>query len=352
MFDYKKKYDLFRRGGERSAPSLSAGSRGYAVFGNGIRISITVLTLILNSHAYSQDYPTRDIRAISPVAAGSGGDILVRYYADKLSRLAGKSVVVDNRGGAQGVVGTELAAHAKPDGYTLLFTPASSMLAAQPHFFKTLPFDPFKDFTSVAPLAWLPFAIAVEAKSPIRTVGDLVAQLKKKADNGFYGAGNNSGIGPAELFKEMAGIKTTQVPYKTAAQGLAALLDSQIDFLVWDATFMSGHVKAGRIRLVAVTSLKRSSTFPEVPTMVESGFPGFEITSWWGLAVPAGTPRPIVDKLAGWMHEIGQMEETRQFLFKVATDVLSGSPEQMATMLRQEYDRWGRIVKLAKIEPQ
>lgn len=310
------------------------------------------IALLAAMPVIAQDYPVRDIRAVSPVAAGSGGDILVRYYADKLTKLSGKPVIVDNRGGAQGVVGTEVAARAKPDGYTLLFTPASSMLAAQPHFFKTLPFDPFKDFTSVAPLAWLPFGIAVEAKSPIRTPADLVAHLKKKGDNGFYGAGNNSGIGTAELFKEMAGLRTTQVPYKTAAQGLAALLDGQIDFLVWDATFMSGHVKAGRIRLVAVTSSKRSGTLPDVPTMMESGFPGFEISSWWGLAVPAGTPRPIVDKLAGWMHEIAQMEETRQFLAKVATDVMTGTPEQMAAMLRQEYERWGRIVKLAKIEPQ
>ena len=316
------------------------------------RAFAAAVALLSAMPVFAQDYPVRDIRAVSPVAAGSGGDILVRYYADKLTKLSGKPVIVDNRGGAQGVVGTEVAARAKPDGYTLLFTPASSMLAAQPHFFKTLPFDPFKDFTSVAPLAWLPFGIAVEAKSPIRTPADLVAHLKKKSDNGFYGAGNNSGIGTAELFKEMAGLRTTHVPYKTAAQGLAALLDGQIDFLVWDATFMSGHVKAGRIRLVAVTSSKRSGTLPDVPTMIESGFPGFEISSWWGLAVPAGTPRPIVDRLAGWMHEIAQMEETRQFLAKVATDVMTGTPEQMAAMLRQEYERWGRIVKLAKIEPQ
>ncbi len=308
--------------------------------------------LVMPLGAVSQDYPSRDIRAISPVAAGSGGDILVRYYSDKLSRLSGRSVIVDNRGGAQGVVGTEVAAHAKPDGYTLLFTPASSMLAAQPHFFKKLPFDPFKDFISVAPLAWLPFGIAVEARSPIKTAGDLVAHLKKKTGDGMYGAGNNSGIGTGELFKEMAGLKTLHVPYKSAAQGLAALLDGQIDFLVWDATFLSGHVRSGRIRLVAVTSAKRSGSLPDVPTMMESGFPGFEISSWWGLVVPAGTPRPIVDRLSAWMNEISAMEETRAFLAKVATDVMTGTPEQMAVMLKQEYERWGRIVKLAKIEPQ
>lgn len=302
--------------------------------------------------ALAQDYPTHEIRAVSPVSPGSGGDILVRYYADKLSKLSGKPVVVDNKGGAQGILGTEFAARARPDGYTVLFTPASSMLAAQPHFFKKLSFDPLKDFTSVAPLAWLPFAIAVDAKSPVKTVGDLVASLRKKPEDGFYGMGSNTGFGTAELFKEMAGLKTVQVPYKSAPQGLAGLLGGQIDFLVWDATFMSGHARAGRIRIVAVTSATRSSSLPEVPTMMESGFPGFEISSWWGVVVPAGTPRPIVDKLAGWLNDISAMEETRRFLAKVATDVLAGTPEQMATMLQQEYERWGRIAKLAKVVPQ
>jgi tripartite-type tricarboxylate transporter receptor subunit TctC len=310
------------------------------------------LLLISMSSVFAQDYPVRDIRAISPVAAGSGGDILVRYYADKLSRLAGKPVVVENRGGAQGVVGTEAAARAKPDGYTLLFTPASSMLAAQPHFFKKLPFDPFKDFASVVPLAWLPFGIVVDAKSPIRTMADLSAHLRTRKGDGFYGAGNNSGIGTAELYKEMAGLKTTHVPYKSAPQGLAGLLEGQIDFLVWDSTFLSGHVRAGRVRMLAVTSAKRSDSLPDVPTMQESGFPGYEISSWWGLAVPAGTPRPIIDKLAGWMNEISSTEETRQFLAKVATGVMTGTPELMASMLKTEYERWGRLVKLAKIEPE
>jgi len=302
--------------------------------------------------AMAQDYPNRELHAVSPVSPGSGGDIVARYYSDKLSKLAGRPVIVDNKGGAQGVVGTEYAAHAKPDGYTFLITPASSMLAAQPHFFRKLPFDPFKDFAPVAVLAWLPFAIAVDAKSPIKNIGELVAALKAKPGHGFYGMGNNSGLGTAELFKEMAGLKTVQVPYKTSMQGVTALATGEIDFLVWDATFMSGQARAGRIRILAVTSPKRASALPDVPTMIESGFPGFEITSWWGVVVPAGTPRPIVDKLAGWFHEINAMDETRRFLLNVATDVLGGTPEQMASMLKQEYERWGKLAKLAKIQPQ
>ena len=311
------------------------------------------LALALAGGALAQDYPSREIHSVVPASAGSGGDILTRYYSDKISKLAGKPVVVENKGGAQGVVGTEYAAHAKPDGHTVLFTPASSMLAAQPHFFKKLPFDPFKDFAPVMAIAWLPFGIAVDVKNPVKNVAELIAVLRKKPENGFYGAGSNSGIATAELLKEMAGLKTVQVPYKGSPQGVLGLSGGQIDFLVWDATVMAGFAKGGRLRLVAVTSPQRSSTFPEVPTMVESGYPGFNITSWWGVAVPAGTPRPVIDKLNGWLREINAMEETRTFLFNVATEVITtGTPEQMASMLKEEYERWGKLARLAKIEPQ
>ena len=302
--------------------------------------------------AVAQEYPTREIHAVTPVSSGSGGDILVRYYGDRLSKLAGKPVIVENKGGAQGIVGTEYASRAKPDGYTILITPASSMLAAQPHFFKKISFDPFKDFTPVATLAWLPFCIAVDAKSPVRTIGELVAHLKSKLNNGFYGMTNNTGLATSELLKQMTGLKTVQIPYKSSPQMLTALISGQVDFMVADSTFASGHVRGGRIRVVAVTSASRSSSLPDVPTMMESGYPGFELSAWWGVVVPAGTPKPIVHKLAGWFGQITALEETRQFLFNVATDVMPGTPESMAAILRQEYERWGKLVELVKIEPQ
>ncbi len=308
---------------------------------------------LAGSAAFAQDYPGREIHTVVPASAGSGGDILTRYYAEKLARITGKPVVVENKGGAQGVVGTEYAAHAKPDGHTVLFTPASSMLAAQPYFFKKLPFDPFNDFAPVMAIAWLPFGIAVDIKNPAKNINELVAALKKKSEHGFYGAGSNSGIATAELFKEMAGLQTVQVPYKGSPQGVLGLSGGQIDFLVWDATVLAGLAKGGRLRLVAVTSPRRSSTFPDVATMGESGFAGFNITSWWGVAVPAGTPRPIIDKLNSWLREINAMPETKTFLFNVATEVMvDGTPEQMGTMLKEEYERWGKLARLAKIEPQ
>ncbi len=313
---------------------------------------IGACTALAGASSVAQEYPAREIHAICSFAAGSGGDILVRYYSDKLSKLAGKPVIVENKVGAQGVIGTDYAAHAKPDGYTILITPASSTLAAAPYLFKKLPYDPIKDFTAVAPIARLNFVFVVDAKGPIRTMADLVAALRKKPDHGTYGINNNTGQVAAELFKEAAQLKSLQVPYKTTVQGVTDLLSGQVDFLVGDATFFSGQARAGRVRIIAVTGPTRSGALPDVPTMAESGFAGYDLTAWWGVMVPAGTPKPIVDRLAAWMSQINATEDTRQFLKNVATDVLNGTPEQMAAMLKQDLERWGRYAKLAKIEPQ
>jgi tripartite-type tricarboxylate transporter receptor subunit TctC len=302
--------------------------------------------------AAAQEYPVREIHAICAYAAGSGADILVRFYSDRLSKLAGKRVIVDNRVGAQGIVGTEYAARATPDGYTILVTPASANLAAAPHLFKKLGYDPIKDFTPVAPISWLPFVVAVDGKSPIKSIGELVAYLKKKGDKGSYGIGNNTGQVSAALLKEMAGLQTVQISYKTAAQAMTDLASGQLDFMVWDATYLSGQAKGGRARLLAVTSARRSSALPDVPTMAESGFAGFDLSAWWGVVVPAGTPRPIVDRLAGWIAQINAAEDTRKFLYNVATDTLNGSPEWMAAQIKQDTERWARFVKLAHIEPE
>jgi tripartite-type tricarboxylate transporter receptor subunit TctC len=302
--------------------------------------------------AAAQEYPAREIRAICGYAAGSGADILVRYYSDKLSKLAGKPVIVENRVGAQGTIGTEYAAKARPDGYTILITPASANLGAAPHLFRKLPYDPIKDFTPVAPITWLPFVVAVDGKSPINTIGELVAHLKKKGNKGSYGIGNNTGLVSAAVLLEMAKLDTVQISYKTAAQTMADVSSGLLDFIVWDATWLSGQAKAGRMKLLAVTSGRRSSALPDVPTLAESGFPGVDISAWWGVVVPAGTPKPIVDKLAGWIAQINATDETKKFLHNVATDALNGSPDWMAQQIRRDYESWARYVKLAKIEPQ
>jgi tripartite-type tricarboxylate transporter receptor subunit TctC len=317
-----------------------------------VQATLALGILLATSPARAQDYPTRDIRAICNFPAGTGADIYVRYFSEKLSALAGKPVTVDNRAGALGTIGTEAAARARPDGYTIFIAPGSSTHAAAVHMFKKLPYDPIKDFSPIAPISSLNFVFAVDGKSAVKTVADLVAELKKKPDNGSFGINNNTGQVAGELFKEMAKLKTERIPYTTTVQGITDLMGGRLDFLVGDATFMTGQARAGRIRVIAVTGSKRSAALPDVPTMAEAGFPGYDISAWWGVVAPAGTPKPIVDRLAAWIAQINATEETRVFLHNVATDVLNGTPEQMLVMLKEDGERWARYVKLAKIEPQ
>jgi tripartite-type tricarboxylate transporter receptor subunit TctC len=300
----------------------------------------------------AQDYPAREIRSICNFAAGSGADILVRYYSERLAQVAGKPVIVENKVGVQGNIATEFVARAKPDGYTIMITPASSTLAAARYLFKQLPFDPDKDFAPVTTLARLSFAIAVDARSPIRTIAELTGRLKKKPGHGNYGTGSNTGLVAAELYKEMAGLGTTHVPYKAAPNALADLLGGEIDFMSYDVTFLVPQVRAGRVRLLALTSAARLSMLPEVPTMAESGFPGYDLTPWFGVVVPAGTPKAVVDKLAVWFNQISASEETRKFLENFATEPFPGTSQSMAALLAREIEQWGRYTRLAKIEPQ
>jgi tripartite-type tricarboxylate transporter receptor subunit TctC len=318
-----------------------------------MRTLILFVAALLAAPALAQDYPAREIRSICNFAPGSGADIVVRYYSDRLAKLAGKPVVVENKPGAQGMLATDFVAKSKGDGYTILITPASSTLATAPHLFKQLPFDPLRDFAPVTTINSLAFVIAVDAAKPIRTLDELVASLKAKPSNGLYGTGSNTGQVAAELLKAKLGLGTTYVPYKASSQALTSLLQGDVDFLSYDATWAATQMEPkGRLRILAVTSTRRSSTLPNVPTLAELGLKDFDITPWWGVVVPAGTPRPIIDRLAGWFNEITNSAETRAFLARAALDAFPGSPEQMAALLRKDMERWGGYVKLAKIEPQ
>jgi tripartite-type tricarboxylate transporter receptor subunit TctC len=314
--------------------------------------AVLLLAAGLPLAAAAQEYPAREIRSICNFSAGSGADIVVRYYSDRLARLAGRPVVVENKTGVQGNIATEYVARSKADGYTIMITPASSTLAAARYLFKQLPFDPDKDFTPVTTLAKLSFAIAIDAKSPVRTIAELTEHLKKKPGHGHYATGSNTGQVTGELYKEMAGLSTTYVPYKQTMSALTDTISGEVDFMTYDITFLVPQARAGRIRILAVTSATRRAALPDVPTMVESGFPGYDLAPWWGVVVPAGTPKAIVDKLAGWFNQITESEETRKFLENLATDPFPGSPESMAALIKTEIEQWGRFVRLAKIEPQ
>jgi tripartite-type tricarboxylate transporter receptor subunit TctC len=313
------------------------------------RIFVSLLLALAASLALSQDYPAREIRSICNFAPGSGADIIVRYYSDQLAKLSGKPVIVENKPGAQGSIASAFVAKSAPDGYTIHITPASSTLASAPHIFKQLPYDPLKDFAPVTTINSLTFVVAVDASKPLRSISDLIAHLKSKPGHGFYGTQSNSGLIAAELLKSKTGLQTVSVPFKVTGDAFSNLLAGQIDFMSVDSTWAKSQPK---VRILAVTAAKRAGTLPDVPTLAEAGVPGIDVAPWWGVVVPAGTPRPIIDKLAGWFNQITGSEETKQFLARAALDPFPGSPEQMAALLKTEVERWGGFVKLAKIEPQ
>jgi tripartite-type tricarboxylate transporter receptor subunit TctC len=315
----------------------------------------TVLALALSftaSLAAAQQYPAHEIRSICNFAPGSGADIVVRYYSDKLAKLAGQPVIVENKPGASGGLATADLARSKPDGYSIMITPASSTIASAPYLFKSLPFDTEKDFAAVTTIASLSFVLLVDAAKPIKTVDELVRHLKTRPKHGFYGTSNNTGIIAAELFKQAAGLSTTFAPYKQNTQALTDLLQGTLDFLSYDATWAASQAQGGRVRVLAATAAKRSVAFPNVPTLSELGYGKNDVTPWWGVVVPARTPKPIIDKLAGWFNQITAEKDTQTFLARAAFDPFPGSPAQMAELLKTDAARWKSYVELAKIEPQ
>ena len=310
------------------------------------------LALVAGAAAASaQEYPTREIRSICNFAAGSGADIIVRFYSDRLSKLAGKPVLVENKPGVQGTLASDFVAKSRPDGYTLMITPASSTLATAPYIFKKLPFDPLKDFAPVTSVASLSFVLAVDAAKPIKSIDELVKALKRKPNHGFYGTGSNTGQVAAELFKERLGLSTVYVPYKVTVDALAGVVGGGVDFISYDTTWaVTQHPQ--RIRILAVTAARRQSALPDIPTLSELGLGEFDIAPWFGVVVPAGTPRPIVERLAAWFNQITASDDAKQFLARAAID--SGEPGKAssAAHLLTETKRWERWVKMAKIEPQ
>jgi tripartite-type tricarboxylate transporter receptor subunit TctC len=302
--------------------------------------------------AAAQEYPARELRAICNYAPGSGADIMVRFYSDQLSRLAGKPVIVENKPGANGQIANDFVAKSKPDGHTLLITPVSSTVTSAPYLFKQLGYDPAKDFAAVTTLATLSFVISVDAAKPIASVSQLISSLKSKPDNGFFGATSNAGVITGELLKQQAGLRTTYVPYKANPNALADLVGGQLDFIVFDSNWSLQQQSAGRTRIIAATSARRTAALADVPTLAELGFGDIDISPWWGVLVPAGTPAPIVERLAGWFNRITASDAAGQFLARAAFDPFPGTPESMAALMKTDAERWARYVRAARIEPQ
>ena len=301
--------------------------------------------------AQAQDYPTREIRSICNFPAGTGADIYVRYFSERLSKLAGKPVIVENKAGAFGTVGTEAAARAKPDGYTIYIAPGAATHAASVHLFKKLPFDPVKDFIPVTTVAKLSFVLVVDPKSPFKTVADLTAHLKAKKGKAAYGTMAPTSLVSSELYKKYAGVQVTKVQYKDYQTPMNDMFAGNIDFFFGDSSFVTEQVKGGRLRALAVTG-DRTVALSGVPTMEEAGVKGFgNLSPWWAVFVPAKTPRPIVAKLEAWFNQIVASPETKKWLNDLAAEPFPGNAKLVAELIARDTKAWGEYVKIAGIDP-
>jgi tripartite-type tricarboxylate transporter receptor subunit TctC len=299
--------------------------------------------------AVAQDYPTRPLHVFIGFPAGSGADILGRYFTAQMEKLAGKPVVVENKPGANSNIAAGIVANAKPDGYSILFV-ANSNMAGSRYLFKNLPFDTVKDFTPAATFAQIAFVLVVGGKSPIKSVAELTAYLKSRSQN-KYGTTNQTAILATEYYKQVAGIDAVQVAYRTAPEALPDVEDGTLDFMIMDGTFAVGPIKAGKIRALAVMTSQRIAALPDVPTMAEAGV-NFEWAPWWGAYLPAATPAAIVAKVGGWINQISKTEDTRAFLERIAALPMHDDTAAANARLLSDIEKWAPLVKAAKIEPQ
>ncbi len=297
----------------------------------------------------AQDYPTRPIKMIVPFPPGGGTDTVARPLAAKLSQILGQQVVIDNRGGAGGTIGAAVAAKSAPDGYTVLLYSVHGAVAASAY--RNLSYDLERDLVPVTTAAIFPDVLVAANRVPAKTLPELLAYARAnpgKINCGSAGNGTSRHLS-CELFNLQAGVQATHVPYKGTGPATTALLAGEIDYIFEALGSASSYIRAGSVKPIMVTSAKRSPSFPEIPTAIESGLAGFEITSWYGLWVPAGTPRPIVAKLQGAVAKAFEDPGMKELWFKLGAEPGGSSPEEFRDLVSRDVAKWGKVVREAKI---
>ncbi len=296
--------------------------------------------------AMSQPYPAKPVRFIVPFAAGGPTDILARSIGQKLGDALGVSVVVDIRGGAGGTIGTELVAKSPPDGYTLLMG-ATSTHAISPSLYARIGYDPIKDFAPVTLVANTPSLLAVHPALPVKSVRDLIALAKSRPGQLSYasaGNGSNNHLAGV-LFCKMAGVNMVHIPYKGSGQALVDVVGGHVPLMFNNTASVMPFVRAGKLRAIALTSAARSLLLPELPTVAESGLPGFEVRSWHGVFLPAGTPPEITARLNAEIVKILRLPDVKERLNAQGVELDGSSPEELAAFVRKELAKWAIVVK-------
>jgi tripartite-type tricarboxylate transporter receptor subunit TctC len=298
------------------------------------------------------DYPNKPITSIAMFAPGTGADVVVRFYSNKLQEATGKAVVVENKVGMGGNIATDYVAHAKPDGYTIYIAPSSSVLASAPSLFKKLPYDPLKDFAHITAVLKVAFIMVVPSTSPITTVEQLTEHLRKKGDKAAYGSSTHTGHIASELYKTQFGLKALEVPYKSGLDAINDLYAGQIDFFYTDSGTVREQINpGGRLRALVTASADPIQALPFIPGAKQAGLT-MDLVGYWGIHVPVQTPQPIIDKLKAWFDPIVRSEDARKFLANVGYDPWIGDGKMVGDMLERETRNWAKYVKLANIEPQ
>lgn len=296
--------------------------------------------------ALAQAYPAKPVRMVVPFPAGGATDIVGRLIAQKLSEAWGQQVIVDNRGGAGGTLGSDIAAKSAPDGHTILVA-TSSTHAIAPSLYAKLPYDPVRDFAPVTLLASATILLAVHPSVPAKNVRELITLGKKQPQALSFASSGNGGISHlvGEHFKSMSGIQMLHVPYKGDTPALVDLASGQVSLMFGTAVSFLPYVKSGRLNALAVTNPRRSPIVPAVPTVAESGLPGFEALQWFGIFAPAGTSREIVARLNGEIVKILRLPDVRDRLSGLGADVVGNTPEQFAAFQKADTAKWARVVK-------
>ena len=315
-----------------------------------VRHVLAALAASVALSAFAQSYPSKPIRLIVPFAAGGGNDNIARLVGKRLNESLGQPLVIDNRPGAGGVVGAELAAKSPPDGYTLFLGGVGSH-AVNPNLIEKLPYDPIRDFSPVILLAREPLFLVAHPSVPARTFAEFVAYARKNPGRlNFASNGNGSSAQlAAVMFDSMAGAEMVHVPYKGLAPALTDLLSGQVQVMFSSPVAILPHIKAGKLRALAVTGEKRMASMPEVPTVAESGFPGYEASSWYGILAPAGTSREIVARLNAEFLKALEQPEVRNSLLADGAEPVGDTPEQFAAYIRSEKERMGKLIRGARI---
>lgn len=321
------------------------------MFSKSLKLCVAILGLVVSVGAVAQDYPSKPLRLIVPFPPGGVTDIVARAVAAKLAIELGQSVVVENRAGASGVIGAEAGARSPADGYTLMMGNIST-LAINPVTFAKLPYDPIASFDPISMVAIQPLIVAVHPSLPVKSLSELVQYAKSQPGKLNYGTAGSSIHLAVEFFSTAAGIKMNHIPYKGSAPALTDLIGGQVQVLFDPFSSIYPFVASGKVKALAVTTDRRSATAPTLPTVAESGYANFDVSSWQGIVVPAGTPKAVIQRLNRELVKVLSLPEVKERFAQYSAVTAASTPEQFSSYIKEENARWQKVAIDAGIKPE